>query len=404
MLRIDRKKLWDSLTELGNIGKTGAGRTRLALSPEDLEGRRLLKKWMEELGMSVHTDIYANMWGIRPGTDMSADPVVIGSHIDTVRDAGMFDGPLGVLSGLAVVRAMNEANVSTKRPLAVISFTDEEGGHFSAGGLAGSRLMAGVVPFETIAAKRNAQGKTWKEALDESGFAGSDRLKPHAYIEYHIEQGPVLVDEKVRIGVVRGIVGLSWIRVTFTGEANHAGAFPMHRRHDAGLAAADATVALNRLALDLGEGTVITPGQITLHPNLPNIVPGSAVMTVDIRQFDPPLLEEGIRRLHEIVREAGKRYGVAVEIESLSRLPNAAFAPEMVGLVERSAKKLGYDTKLMPSGAGHDAQIMHGLCPAAMIFAPSVDGRSHCPEEYTSPEDAGNGADVLLHCILELCG
>ncbi|MDR3265771.1 MAG: hydantoinase/carbamoylase family amidase, partial [Synergistaceae bacterium] len=227
-------------------------------------------------------------------------------------------------------------------------------------------------------------------------------LEPHAYLEYHIEQGPALVDEGVQIGVVRGVVGLSWLRVTFRGEANHAGAFPMNRRRDAGLAAARAVVELNRAAFELGQGTVITPGQMAQSPNLPNIVPGEAVLTVDIRQFDPDLLERGIARLKEVVREAGEREGVATEIETLSRTKRAAFPEEMVSLVESKARELGYGTRRMPSGAGHDAQIVNTLCPAAMIFVPSKDGRSHCPEEYTSPEDVGNGADVLLHCALEL--
>ncbi|MDR3231115.1 MAG: Zn-dependent hydrolase [Synergistaceae bacterium] len=400
--KVDRERLWNMLSEMGDIGKNGAGRTRLALSAEDLEARRLLVRWMKELGLDVRMDACANIWGVRNGRDATERPVVMGSHIDTVRDAGMFDGVMGVLSGLAAIRAMNEANVETRRPVAVVSFTDEEGGHFLSGGLAGSRLMAGAVDLETLRSKRNAQGKSWVDALNESGFLGKDRLEPHAYLEYHIEQGPVLVDEGIQIGVVQGVVGLSWLRVAFRGEANHAGAFPMNRRHDAGLAAARAIVELNRLAFELGEGTVITPGQLAQHPNFPNIVPGEAVLTVDIRQFDPDLLERGIARLKDVVREAGECEGVATEIETLSRTQHAAFPKEMVSLVEGKAKDLGYSTRRMPSGAGHDAQIVSTLCPAAMIFVPSKDGRSHCPEEYTSPEDVGNGADVLLHCALDL--
>ena len=402
MPQIDRKKLWESLEELGSIGRSGAGRTRLALGAEDLEARHLLVKWMKDLGLSVHMDEWANLWGVRSGTDAAARPVVVGSHIDTVKDAGMFDGCLGVLSGLAVVRALNEAKIVTTKPVAVVSFSDEEGGHFLAGGLVGSRLIAGVASFEDIAGRKNPEGRTWGEALKESGFVGKDRLDPHAYLEYHIEQGPILIDEGVQIGVVQGIVGISWLRAAFKGEANHAGAFPMNRRHDAGLAAAYATVELNRLALELGKGTVITPGQVDLHPNFPNIVPGEAVMTIDIRQFDPSLLDEGIARTEAVLRSAGERYGVSVDVKTLSRHKNAAFCPEMVSLVERKARELGYTTKTMPSGAGHDAQIINALCPTAMIFAPSVNGRSHCPEEFTRIEDAGNGADVLLQCVLEL--
>lgn len=402
MLKIDRKTLWTSLEEMGNIGKTDKGRTRLALGAEDLEARALLVKWMKELDMEVHSDPYANLWGIRPGTDPNAKAIVVGSHIDTVRNAGMFDGVMGVLSGLAVIRAMRDAQIKTRRPVAVISFTDEEGGHFSAGGVTGCRLLAGIAKLETIGEFKNADGLRWIEALNASGYVGTSRLAPQAYLEYHIEQGPILVDEKIQVGVVEGIVGVMWVRVTFTGEANHAGAFPMHRRHDAGLAAAEAVVRLNKLAFELGQGTVVTPGQVTLSPNLPNIVPGQARMTVDLRQFDPDLLEEGLNRLKTIVEESGANHGVGVEIELLSRLPRAAFPAEMTSLVEQKTKELGYTFKRMPSGAGHDAQIMHTLCPTAMIFAPSVEGRSHCPEEYTHPEDVGNGADVLLQCVLEL--
>jgi len=402
-LKVDRKKLWEMITEMGNIGKSGAGRTRLALSEEDIEARRLLAQWMLNLELDVETDSYANMWGVRPGLDASARPVVIGSHIDTVRNAGMFDGVMGVLSGLAVIRAMNEAKIETKRPVAVASFTDEEGGHFLAGGLTGSRLLAGVIDLEALKTKCNPQGVSWTDALSKSGFVGKSHLEPHVYLEYHIEQGPVLVGEKIQIGVVEGVVGLSWTRATFKGEANHAGAFPMNRRHDAGLAAARAVVELNRLALDLGQGTVITPGQLVQQPNLPNIVPGEAVLTVDIRQFNPDLLDRAIAQAKEILNTAAEREGVRVEIETLSRTKHAAFPENLVSLVESKARSLGYSTKRMPSGAGHDAQIIHTLCPSAMLFVPSVEGRSHCPEEYTSLEDVGNGADVLLNCVLELC-
>ena len=401
---IDRKKLWDMIAEMSDIGKTAAGRTRLALSEEDLTARRLLVRWMEDLNLNVRMDAYANTWGTRAGRDATARPVVIGSHIDTVREAGMFDGVMGVLSGLAVIRAMNEARIETKRPVAVISFTDEEGGHFLAGGLTGSRLLAGVINLETLKTKYNSQGLSWTEALDKSGFIGKEHLEPHAYLEYHIEQGPILVDENIQIGVVEGVVGLSWLRATFKGDANHAGAFPMNRRHDAGLAAARSIVELNRLAFDLGHGTVITPGQIVQHPNLPNIVPGEAILTIDIRQIDPDLLERGIAQLREILEKSAEQEGVALEIETLSRTKHAVFPKDMVSLVESKAHELGYSTRRMPSGAGHDAQVIHTLCPATMIFAPSKDGRSHCPEEYTLPEDVGNGADVLLRCVLELAG
>lgn len=399
---IDREALWRSIVEMGQIGKVGEGRTRLALSELDLEARRLLTHWMKRLNLEVQTDCYANLWGTRPGTDASAKPVVIGSHIDTVRDAGMFDGVLGVLSGLAVIRAMNEAGVVTRRPVSVISFTDEEGGHFSSGGLSGSRLMAGMADLDVLGRACNPEGLSWRQALDESGFAGNGKLEPHAYLEYHIEQGPVLADDGIQIGAVKGIVGIVWMRVTFTGEANHAGAFPMNRRHDAGLAAAEAVVELNRLAFDLGHDTVVMPGQVNLYPNLPNIVPGKAIVTIDIRQFEPDLLAKGVAGVKEIAAEAAKRQGVGVEIEILADTPQAAFSEEMISLVERKALALGYSVKRMPSGAGHDAQVMNRLCPGAMIFAPSKDGRSHCPEEYTSPDDVGNGAEVLLHCVLEL--
>lgn len=402
MPQIDRKALWEALETMGDIGKGEKGRTRLALGLEDLEARRLLVDWMKELNMEIHTDPYANLWGVRRGTDMTARPVVIGSHIDTVRNAGMFDGVMGVLAGLGAIRAMNKARIQTRRPVAVISFTDEEGGHFSAGGVVGCRLMAGLAQMDAIGEFKNSEGLSWKEALDASGFVGTSRLEPHSYLEYHIEQGPILHDEHVQVGVVEGIVGVLWVRFTFIGEANHAGAFPMHRRRDAGLAAADTALQMNRLAFELGEGAVVTPGQMTLYPNLPNIIPGRAVMTVDIRHFDPDTLEEGFKRLCGIAENTGRKHGVKVSAELLSRLPRAAFPESMTGLVERKAKELGYTTKRMPSGAGHDAQIMHTLCPTAMIFAPSVEGRSHCPEEYTHPEDVGNGADVLLQSVLEL--
>ncbi len=403
MLRIDRNRLWSDLETLGRIGAGERGRTRLAFSPEDLEARRLLVRWMEELGLSVRSDAHANLWGVRAGAE-PLPPVVAGSHIDTVREAGMFDGTLGVLSGLAAVRAMNEAGLATRHPVAVACFSDEEGGRFAAGGMAGSRAMAGLLTDEALGKKCDASGTSWLTAAAQSGFAGNDRLEPHAYLEYHIEQGPVLDDEGVDIGVVEGIVSLAWLRFTFLGQANHAGAFPMGRRHDASLAAACASVALNRLALELGEGTVITAGQLELKPNLANIVPGEAVLTVDIRQFRPELFEEALARAERVVREEAERLGVAVSSECLSRTQGAVFVPEMTAMVERHARSLGLGTRRMPSGAGHDAQVLNRLCPTAMIFCPSAGGRSHCPEEFSSFDQVGNGADVLLNCLAELAG
>ncbi len=401
ILNVDRAALWKDLQTLGDLGKGERGRTRLAFTDEDIEARNLLIRWMEELGLTVHKDAYANIWGIRKGQENS-DPVVIGSHIDTVRYAGMFDGPLGVLSGLAAVRAMNRAGITTKRPVAVMSFSDEEGGRFSSGGMAGSRLMGGLTTLEALKNKKDADGLSWPEALAKSGFTGNDKLKPYAYLEYHIEQGPVLIDKGIKIGVVEGIVNLSWRRFTFKGQANHAGAFPMGRRRDAGLAAARASIAINALAFELGENTVATSGQISFRPNLPNIVPEEAVLTVDLRQFKPDLFKELLTRAENIAREAAEDTGVTVEIETLAETQGAVFSGDMVSLVERWAEKLGHSSLRMPSGAGHDAQVMNRLCPTAMIFCPSVDGRSHCPEEFTSQEDAGAGADVLLNCLLEL--
>lgn len=402
MLRVNGQRLWDNLNEMGRIGAGERGRTRLAFTDEDLEARRLLVRWMEELGLEVHTDPYANIWGLRAGRE-ELPPIVVGSHIDTVREAGMFDGVLGVLSGLEAVRALNEAGVSTRRPVAVISFSDEEGGRFSAGTMTGSRLMAGCIQLEELAEKRDQRGVSWLEALERSGFTGSSSiLRPHAYLEYHIEQGPVLCDKGARIGVVEGVVNLSWMRFTFYGQANHAGAFPMERRRDAGLAASSATVALNRLAFELGAGTVITSGQALQEPNLPNIVPGRAVLTVDLRSFKEEVFASGLARAEAVVEEEAARHGVEVSVELLTRLEGAVFAREMTELVERTAGALDLSSWRMPSGAGHDAQIMSRLCPTAMIFCPSEEGRSHCPEEFTSQEDAVAGADVLLNCLLEL--
>ena len=401
MLHIDRARLWQDLETLGNIGKGERGRTRPAFSREDLEGRQLLVRWLNELGMEVRMDAYANIWGIRKGQE-DLDPIIVGSHIDTVREAGMFDGCLGVLAGLAAVRALNEAGVQTKRPIAVLSFSDEEGARFLAGGLSGSRLMAGLTTLEVMKTKTDADGISWADAMLKSGFVGRDTLKPHAYIEYHIEQGPILADKGITIGVVEGIVNLTWKRFTFKGQANHAGAFPMNRRRDAGLAAAYANIALNRFALEIGENTVITPGQISQRPNLPNIVPAEVVMTVDMRQFKPELFAKINGEIDKIVRAEAEKVGVSVEIEELLNAQGAVFNEDLVDMVERHAEKLGYSNMRMPSGAGHDAQVMNRLCPTAMIFCPSVDGRSHCPEEFTSIDDVGAGADVLLNCLAEM--
>jgi N-carbamoyl-L-amino-acid hydrolase len=405
-LRISEARLMARLAELAAIGATADGSCcRLALTDEDRAGRDLVVRWMRELGLEVRIDPVGNIFGLRRGAE-DVEPVMTGSHIDTVRTGGRYDGNLGVLGGLEVVQVLNEAGIVTRRPLAVGVFTDEEGARF-APDMLGSLVYAGGLPLAQAYAVVSIDGKVLKEELARIGYLGDAPLplaRPHAFVELHIEQGPVLDSEGITIGAVENLQGISWQEVSITGQSNHAGTTPMRLRHDAGYCAAAIGHFLRALAREIGGSQVATVGKVDLHPNLINVIAARARLTVDLRNTDEALLAEAERRLAGFLEQLAADEGVQVEAKTLARFEPVLFDKGVAGLIARTAVKLGHSCRPMTSGAGHDAQMMARLCPTAMIFVPSVGGISHNPAEHTEPAHLAAGADVLLHTLLELAG
>ena len=402
-VRVNGPRLMARIEALAEIGPIeGGGSSRLALTDEDRAGRDLVATWMRDLDLDVRIDTIGNViarWG-----DAELAPVMAGSHIDTVRSGGRYDGNLGVLAGLEVIESLIDAGVTPRRPLAVGFFTNEEGARFPPDML-GSLTYVGGMAIEDALDIRGPDGTTVGGELQRIGYIGTHPCPgpaPHAYVELHIEQGPVLEAAGIDVGVVESVQGISWQELTIEGQANHAGTTPMAMRHDAGYAAAAITAFVRQLALDVGSPQVGTVGSLRLHPDLVNVVASRSVLTVDLRNTDDDVLREAERRVATFVGQVAAEEGVSISSRPLARFEPVTFDPRVVSLVEATARRLGHSTLRMPSGAGHDAQMLARLCPSGMVFVPSVAGISHNPAEYTAPEDLVAGADVLLQVMLEL--
>ena len=402
--RIDVDRLQSRLQELARIGDTGdGGCARLALSDEDRDGRDLVVTWMRDLGLDVTIDGIGNVVATRPGRE-DGPPVMCGSHIDTVATGGVYDGNLGVLAGLEVLETLAAAGITPRRAMAVAFFTDEEGARF-APDMLGSLVYAGGMSVEEAYDLVGIDGTRLGEELARIGYMGTTPcpgLAPHAYVELHIEQGPVLERHGDVIGAVTGVQGISWQEIELGGQLNHAGTTPMTFRHDAGFAAAAIAVAARQLATDVGGDQVATVGKLDLRPDLVNVVAGRATLTVDLRHTDEASLAAAEHRMAETVRQIADGEGVSVSRRQLARFAPVAFDPRVVDLVEKTAREHGQPVRRLPSGAGHDAQMLARLCPAGMIFVPSRGGISHNPAEYSAPEHLDAGANVLLHVMAQL--
>ncbi len=403
-LRIDAARLLSRLEELGRVGATGdGGCARLALTDEDRQGRDLVVTWMRDLGLDVQVDAIGNVVALRDGRE-PGPPVMCGSHIDTVATGGIYDGNLGVLAGLEVLETLASAGVVPRRPMAVAFFTDEEGSRF-APDMLGSLVYAGGMPVEEAYDLVGIDGARLGDELARIGYLGSlpcPGLVPHAYVELHIEQGPVLEHHDEVIGAVTGVQGISWQEVRFGGQFNHAGTTPLALRHDAGFAAASVAVAARALARELGPPQVATVGKLDLRPGLVNVVSGRSTLTVDLRNTEGDVLADAERRMAEEIDRIASEEGVTVERRQLARFDPVQFDDRIVGLVEETAHGHGHAVRRLPSGAGHDAQMLARLCPSGMVFVPSVGGISHNPAEFTSPGHVEAGANVLLHVLHRL--
>ena len=403
-LHINLDRLQRRLAQFNAIGALpGGGTCRLALSDEDRQGRDLLVQWMRELGLSVTIDAIGNIFGVRAGSEDIA-PVMVGSHIDTVGTGGRYDGLYGVLAGLEALESLNDAGVVTRRPLALAAFTNEEGSRFSPFAM-GSLVHVGALALEDCYAIKGIDGATVGDELRRIGYLGDvtpGAIHAHAYFELHIEQGPVLEAEGLTIGAVEGVQGMAWSELVIEGQSAHAGSTPMRLRHDAGYVASEIGVFIRRLAREMGGNQVGTVGRIELAPGLINVIAQRATVSIDLRNTDEALLQEAQRRLDAFVAELAAREGVTVTARSLARFEPVICPDSMVSMVEAEAQSRGLSCRRLPSGAGHDAQMMARVCPAGMIFVPSVGGLSHNVNELTYPQHLEAGANVLLSLIQRL--
>lgn len=403
---IDAGVLSARLAELGETGRDADGRLiRLAGSDADRAGRDRLVSWLCDAGLEIAIDRIGNVFGIwRDAAIADAAPLLIGSHIDTVIDAGIYDGCYGVLAGLSVIEAMRAAGVTPSRPVAVAAFSNEEGVRY-APDMMGSLVFAGGLPLADALASVGTDGTTLGAELARIGYAGDREpgfLRPHAYLELHIEQGPVLEAQGVTIGAVENLQGISWQRVTIGGVANHAGTTPMAMRRDAGHAAARVITFLRDLATASNAPTVATVGTMRFEPDAINVIPARATFTVDLRDPDADRLAAAETRLAAYLERLAAQEGVSISVERLARFEPVVFDPALVAGVERSAEARGLSYRRMTSGAGHDAQMIARIAPAAMIFVPSRGGISHNPREFTAEADLAAGANVLLDLVLSL--
>lgn len=405
-LRVNGNRLLFQLDELAKIGAIdGGGVCRLAFSREDKAGRDYIEARMRALGLDVSIDGIGNMLGIRAGTEPG--PVVVtGSHTDTVGTGGRYDGSLGVLAGLEVIKVLNEAGVKTRHPIGVISFVNEEGVRFMPD-MMGSLFLRGDLTIEEARAIAGIDGSTIGQNLDQQDYAGKDdfsTLDIGAFIELHIEQGPVLEAQNLQIGIVDRVQGITWLAYTFKGSANHAGATPMDMRHDAGYAAGALAYRVRHMAAGMGQGQRATIGSINLSPNLINVIAQEASVTVDLRNPNAERLAEAEAQVERIAQQIAEEAKVVVNRKVLAHVAPETFDPACVNAIKRSVDVLGYSSTRLISGAAHDAQILASRWPAAMIFVPSKDGISHNVQEYTAPVHLEAGANVLLHTLVDIAG
>jgi N-carbamoyl-L-amino-acid hydrolase len=400
----NQERLWDSLMEVAKIGATAKGGSRrLALTDLDREVRDLFVMWCREAGCNVSVDAMGNVFARREGQDPSRPPVLAGSHLDTQPNGGKFDGVFGVLAALEAVRTLNDHGIETKRAVEIVDWTNEEGSRFPPAMLA-SGVFAGAFDLEYGLSRADAEGRTIAEELARIGYAGDAAVGGRsiaAYIEAHIEQGPILEGEEKTIGVVQGAQAQRWYEATLTGQDAHAGTTPMERRHDALVAAANIIMEVNRIGLSVDDGRA-TVGMMEVDPNSRNTIPGSCFFTVDMRHPEEDVLLGMGTTLREFAAGIASANGVEIDLREIWHSPLVTFDRRCVNAVEVGAAAAGYPYMEISSGAGHDACYIARVAPTAMIFVPCADGISHNEMESATSDDLAAGAEVLTRAIIEL--
>ncbi|WP_420569349.1 Zn-dependent hydrolase [Thalassovita sp.] len=403
-LKINGDRLWDSLMEMAKIGPgIAGGNNRQTVTDEDGEGRALFQKWCQEAGCEMGLDQMGNMFAMRPGTDPDALPVYVGSHLDTQPTGGKYDGVLGVLSALELIRTMNDLGIKTKHPIVATNWTNEEGTRFAPAMLA-SGVFAGIHTQDWAYDREDAEGLKFGDELARIGWKGEEEVgarKMHAFFELHIEQGPILEAEGKDIGVVTHGQGLSWTQVTITGKDAHTGSTPMPMRKNAGLGMAKVLELVDEIAWSHAPHAVGAAGHIDVFPNSRNVIPGKVVFTVDFRCPDLAVIQDMEARLKEGATKICDEMGLGVEFEKVGGFDPVTFDEDCVTAVRSAAERLGYSHRDIISGAGHDACWINQVAPTAMVMCPCVDGLSHNEAEEISKEWATAGADVLLHAVVE---
>jgi N-carbamoyl-L-amino-acid hydrolase len=406
-LRINSDRLWDSLMDMAKIGPgVAGGNNRQTLTDEDAEGRRVFQLWCEAEGMTMGLDKLGNMFAHREGTDPTLPPVMVGSHLDTQPTGGKYDGVLGVLAGLEIIRTLNDAGIKTKHPIEVVNWTNEEGARFSPP-MMSSSVFAGMYTTEWVYDREDADGKTVGEELARIGWLGDEEVgarKMAAFFELHIEQGPILEDENVDVGVVTHGQGLNWLQVTLTGKSSHTGSTPMPNRVNAGLGMARITQLVDEIAWSHAPLAVGAVGHCDIYPNSRNIIPGKVVFTIDFRHPTQAVIDDMEQRLREGAQKIVDNIGLTMDIEQAGKFDPVTFDEGCVSAVRRAAERLGYTHRDIVSGAGHDACLINRVAPTAMVMCPCVDGLSHNEAEEISKEWATAGTDVLFHAVVETAG
>ncbi len=406
-LRINSDRLWDSIMEMAKIGPgIAGGNNRQTVTDEDGEGRHLFKRWCEAAGLEMGLDEMGTMFARREGADPSLPPVYVGSHLDTQPTGGKYDGVLGVLGGLEIIRSLNDLGITTRHPIVVTNWTNEEGSRFAPAMMA-SGVFAGVLEQADVYQHTDKQGKKFGEELERIGWKGTEKVgdrKIHAFFELHIEQGPILEDEGIDIGVVTHGQGLKWLQVTLTGKEAHTGSTPMPKRRNAGLGMARVIELVHEIAMDYQPDAVGAVGHMEVFPNSRNIIAGRTVFTIDIRSPEKEVLDAMDGRIREGIDTICEALDIQYKVEQVGAFDPVTFDAGCVKAIRDAADRLGYTHRNIVSGAGHDACWINRVAPTAMVMCPCVDGLSHNEAEEITKEWAGAGADVLFHAVVETAG